>query len=110
MTSAGIFQSIFYFRYSVVKTQSSIFYHLDNSYFISIVTVLYLIHYPLEKHFKKGYIFSVFSSGIAFSSNLVGFESQKFYRLSWATMGVLQVSLTKVNSNYKTETSKQKQW
>ena len=31
-----------------------------NSYFIAIVKVLFLTHYLLEKHFKEGYIFSVF--------------------------------------------------
>ena len=64
------------------KTQSSIFNNFNNSYFVAIVTVLLLIDYPIEKHFKEGYIFSVFSSGSAFFSNLAGFESQKFYRLS----------------------------
>ena len=60
------------------KTQSSIFYHFTNSYFMAIVKVLFLINYPLEKQFKKGYIFSGFYSRIAFSSNLVGFW-QNFY-------------------------------
>ena len=81
-----IFSSIFYYRYSVVNTQSSIefensTFHLflfNNSYFIAIVEVLFLIHYPLGKYLKEGYIFSAFYSGSAFSSNLAGFKSQNF--------------------------------
>ena len=48
--------------------------------------ILNILYYPIEKHFKEGYIFSVFSSGSAFLSNVAGFESQKFYRLSSETM------------------------
>ena len=63
-----IFPSIFYCRYSVVKTQSSIEFqnpifhpfHFNNIYFIAVVKLLFIIHCPLEKHFKEGYIFSVF--------------------------------------------------
>ena len=72
--------------------------------------VLFLIHYPLEKHFKEGYIFSVFYSRSAFSSNPAGFELQNFYNLSRATMWELSVSLTKISSDHKTQSSKQKQW
>ena len=53
-------------------------YYFTNSYFIAVVIVLFLIHYPLQKHFKEGYIFSVF------------LESQNFYGLSWATMDIAQ--------------------
>ena len=95
-------------RYLVIKTlntqmsfktqselQNSLFhpFHFNNSNFTAIFKVLFLIHYPLENHFKGGYIFSVFYSGSAFSRNLVGFKSQNFYSLSWATMGgVLSVT------------------
>ena len=65
------------------KTQFSILYHFNNSYFCAIVAVLFLINYPLEKHFKEGYIYSVFYPRSAFSSNEAGFESQHFYSISW---------------------------
>ena len=63
-----ILPSIFYCHYSVVKTQSSFEFqnsiihpfHLNCSYFIVIVKILFLTHYLLEKHFKEGYIFNVF--------------------------------------------------
>ena len=66
------------------------------------------MHYPLEKHFKEWYIFSVFYSRSAFSSNLAGLESQHFYSLSRAAMRVFQLSLTKINSNHKTQSPKKK--
>ena len=53
----GIFSSIFYHRYSVVKTQPSMT-HFHNSYSIAIVEVLFVIHYPLEKYFK-GHFFTL---------------------------------------------------
>ena len=111
--SKEIFPSIFYYCYTVVlsfKTHSSIFYHFTNLYSIAIVEVLFLIHYPLEKHFKEGYNFSVFYSRSVFSSNLAGLESQIFYSLSWVIMGAFGVSLTKINRNYKTQSSNQKWW
>ena len=74
------------------------------------LSVLFLIHYKPEKHFKEGYIFSVFSSGNALSSNLAGFESQKFQNFLSDCEGALSaITVTKVNSNYKTEPSKHKQ-
>ena len=117
-TDAGIFPSIFCYCYSVekvnlqlsFKTQSSIFYHFNNSYSIASVKVLFLILYPLEKHFKERYIFSVFYSGSAFSSNLMGFELKHLYSLSQTTMGAFWVSLTRINSTHKTQSSKQKRW
>ena len=67
----------------LVECKDSLFhlFHFHNSHFIEIVEVLFLIHYPLEKHLKKGYIFSAFYSASAFSSNLAGFKSQNFYSL-----------------------------
>ena len=63
----GFFQAFFttvtqwyYSGIQSFKTDSSIFYHFTNLYSIVIVEVLFLIHYPLEKHFKEGYNFSVF--------------------------------------------------
>ena len=65
MISIGIFLGVIYYSYSVVnthlrlsfKTQSSIIYNFTNSYFIAIVKVLFLIHYPLQMHFKGGFVF-----------------------------------------------------
>ena len=58
----------FYCRYSLVKSQSSIDFqksiphpfHFTVSYFIAVVKVLFLVHYPVEKYFEQGYNFSVF--------------------------------------------------
>ena len=66
---SGIFPSTSYYRYLVVKMrcsiefQNSIFhlFHFNTFHFIAVVEVLFLIHFPLQKHFK-GYIFSVFHS------------------------------------------------
>ena len=90
------------------KTQSSIFYHFSNSYSIAIVDVLLLIHYPLEKYFKEVYISSVFYSGSGFSDNLVSFGVKNFYGLFWTTMEEVWVSLIKIISTYKTQSSRQK--
>ena len=56
-TNTGIFPSNFYCRFSVVKTQSSIEFqssvfhpfHFNNSNFIVIVKILFLIGYSLER-------------------------------------------------------------
>ena len=40
----------------IFETQSSIFYHFTNSYFIAIVEFRFLIQYQLKKHFKRNYI------------------------------------------------------
>ena len=97
---------------SSVEFQNSIFhsFYFNDSYFITVIEVLFLMHYPLQKHFKKGYIFSVFSLGSVFLSSPSGFKSQNFYSLSWATRESLWVSLTKINRNHKTRSSKQKRW
>ena len=63
--SSGIFPSTFYCCYLVMKTQSliefqnSVFhlFHFSNSYFIAVVKVLFLMCYPLKKHFKETYTF-----------------------------------------------------
>ena len=63
MVNQGFFQAIFttvsrWYKLNLqlsFKTQSSIFYQFTNSFFITIVEVLFLINYPLEKHFKKEY-------------------------------------------------------
>ena len=93
----GIFLSIFYCHYCVVQIQSLTefqnlilhLFHFNNSYFIAIVKVLFVMHYPLEKHFREGYIFSVFYSEYAFSNNLAGLKLQIFYSLLQSTMGPL---------------------
>ena len=105
-TSTGIFLSIFYHHYSVGKTKSSSKFRNSILYFLSFQLlifhcncwVLFLIHYPLEKHFQEGYIFSVCYSRCGFSSNLAGFEKQNFHSLSWVTMEVLWVSLANIKS------------
>ena len=63
--SSVIFPSIFLL--TLCGSKNSIFNRVSkfnpsstNSYFIAIVKVLFLTHYLLEKHFKEGYIFSVF--------------------------------------------------
>ena len=109
LLSGGIFSSIFYYCYSVVKTWSSIefensTFHLcrfNNSCFTAIVEVLFLIHYPLGKYLKEGHVFSAFYFGSAFFSNLAGFKLQNFSSISWATMVALLVSLTKINITIK---------
>ena len=68
------------------RTQSSILYHFTNLYFISIVRVLFAIHYPLEKHFREGYIFIIF------------LESQNLCSLSWATLGITQKIKFSINN------------
>ena len=107
----GIFPSIFYCCYLVVKTQSSIEFqnsifhpfHFNNSYFIAVVKVLFLIYYPLEKHFRKGYIFTVSYSGNLFSSNLAVFKSQNiFHPFMGHHGGTLR--------HHKTQSSNQKRW
>ena len=113
-----IFPTTFHLRYSVVKTQSSIefqnsFFHpfnFNNSNFNAIVEVLFLIHYPHRQTLERWYIFSVFYSESTFSSNLPGFKSQSFYSLSRVTMETLWVTLTKINSNHKTQSSMQARW
>ena len=73
---AGIFPNFFYYRYLVVKTQSSIEFQK------SILYLFFLLPYPLEKHFKEVYIFSVFYSGSGFSNNLASFEVKFFTAFS----------------------------
>ena len=90
----GIFLSIFYCCYCVVQVQSlaesqNLIFHLFHFNFIAIVKVLFVMHYPLEKHFREGYIFSVFYSEYAFSNNLAGLKLQIFYNLLQSTMGPL---------------------
>ena len=90
------------------QTQSSIFYHFNNPYiFHCNCRALFLIHYQLEKHFKEGYIFSVFYHRGALSSNPAYFKLQNFHNLSWATMGGGEGE-TKIHSNHKTQSAKQK--
>lgn len=74
---AEIFPGIFCFRYSVVETQPSIEFqnpifsllHFNNSYFIVIVDDLFLMNYPIVKHFKRGYISRVFTLEVRFLAN-----------------------------------------
>ena len=71
---AWLFPSNFYYHYLVIKTQSSVEFqnltihpfHSNNSCFIAIVKVLFLIHYPLERHLEDGHIFSIFSVEVHF--------------------------------------------
>ena len=113
----GIFPSIFCCHYLVVKTQYSIssktqsffFFHFNKWSFIVIIGVLFLIYYPLEKHFKEGCIFSVLYSESAISRNLGGFKLQNLYSPFWFTIASLYMSLSKINKNPKTQFSKQKQ-
>ena len=85
-----IFPNIFYCCYLVVKThssiefQNSIFYlfYFNNSHFIAVLKVIFLMRYPLEKHFKEEYISSVHYPGSTFSSNLASLKPLNFYSLS----------------------------
>ena len=73
--------------------------HFSNSYFTAIVEVLlFLIHSPLEKHFKEGYY-----SGSVFSSNIVGLLRKIFTAFYGLPLGALWVPLTKINNNHKTQ-------
>ena len=79
LSHQGFFQAFFCCSYSVVKTQSSIEFqnlifhpfHFNDSHFIAIIKVLFLINYVLQKHFKKGYTLS----GIRWGHHVMGFDS-----------------------------------
>ena len=113
---AGIFLNIFYYRYLVVKTQSSIefqksiLYLLSFQYFIlhfnchcSIPTTL-----STRKTLQRSLYFQCFLLWKWVFQQSSKFRGEIFYSLFWTTMGALWVSLIKINSTYKTQTSRQK--
>ena len=89
------------------KTQSSILYHFNNSYSIAIID-RFLIHYPLEKKLQRRIYFQCFLLWKWFYKNLVSLEVTNFYSLFWINIAALWVSLIKINSTYKTQSSRQK--
>ena len=113
----GIFPSIFCCHYLVVKTQYSMssktqsffFFHFNKWSFIVIIGVLFLIHYPLEKYFKAGCIFSVLYSESAISRNLGGFKLKNLYSPFRFTIASLYKVSNQNKQKPKTQFSKQKQ-
>ena len=80
------FSKHFLVPFLMQKTQSSIEFqnsvlhpfHFRSLYFIAIVEILFLIRYPIEKHFKKGYYFQGFLSWKCIFQQSSSFKSQTF--------------------------------
>ena len=111
-----IFPSIFYYHYLVVKTQFLIEFRNWIQQILSFYQFIFHCNcqssisntlYTRKTLQKRIYIscFCFFYSRSEFFSNLAGFEFLQFFL---GYYGVLWVSLTSINSNHKTQSSKQK--